>query len=340
MAMLKSALMRLAAFVSFALCLAVVAPASAETVGDLAERGHVAMQAGRWDEALDAFDAAIAQASTSERVPPPPLSLNRGRCLEALGRFVEAHEAYRRAAGPLPDDAPTAFRQARQRAIGALTALDRRLAVVAVELGPDLRASAALTVDGVAVAPGKTRLVVDPGPHVITAEARGQVVRREVMAREGQTHRLQLDRPEASGAIVYGGRLFWGATLGAASLGLTATFVYSTVRLDAIRSDPGYQAFRASLRTSDDACAVARAGTPGVDYLASPGAYSRGQMVAACNDADTLQALQIVTVPTAVVTGALAGYLLANVIEDAPPQIGVSPVIGPTEAGVTLRAAF
>lgn len=331
--------MRLLLAASFGLCFTVAAPAQAETVGDLAERGHVAMQEGRWEQALEAFDAAVAQSPTP-RSPPPPLALNRGRCLEALGRLVGARQAYHSAASPLTADAPAAFRRARREAIDALTALDRRLPVIAVELGSELRGRASVTLDGAPVPREKTRFVVDPGPHVVTAVADDQTVRREVDAREGQTYRLHLDQSGEPRRVLYTGRLFWGATLGVASLGLTATFVYSTVRLDAIRSEPGYQTFRANVRGSADACALARQGTPGVDYLAAPGAHSRGQMVAACNDADTLQALQIVTVPTAVVTGALAGYLLANVVEDASPRLGVVPVIGPTQAGVTLRAAF
>ena len=336
--MLKSRPMRPLALVTFVLVATLSAAALAESVGELAERGHAAMKAGRWDEALAAFDAAAAQK------PTPPLSLSRGRCLEALGRLVEARVAYRKAGEPLAEGAPAAFRHARERAIDAYTALDRRLPVLAIELGPELRTSAAVTVDGKPVARGTTRLVVDPGPHVVTAEAKGQAVRREVTAREGQTHRLRLEEPEERGRVVYGGRLFWGTTLGATSLGLTALFVYSTVRLDTIRNDPGYEAFRASVRSASpvggDACDAARDGTPGVDYLAAPGAHSRGEMVAACNDADTLQALQIVTVPTALVTGALAGYLLANVVEDAPPQLGLVPSLGPGHAGLTLRGAF
>ncbi|HHH29984.1 MAG TPA: tetratricopeptide repeat protein [Polyangiaceae bacterium] len=326
--------MRLLAVAPVLLCLLVAEPASAQSVGDFAERGHVAMQAGRWGEALAAFDAALALSTT------PPLLLHRGRCLEELGRLVEARDAYRAASEPVSEDAPAAFRHARERAIEALAALDQRLPVIAVELGPELRGRAALSLDGAAVAPATTRLVVDPGPHVVTAEAEGQRVRRAVTAREGQTHRLVLDESVGPSRVVYGGRLFWGATFGAASLGLTATFVYSTVRLDAIRSDPGYQAFAASVRGGDDACAAARTGTPGVDYLAAPGAHSRGEMVSACNDADTLQALQIVTVPTAIVTGALAGYLLAHVVEDVPPRVGVVPIIGSRQAGIILRAAF
>lgn len=330
--------MRLLVAASLSLCLVTSVPALAEPVGDLVERGHAAMQAEQWEQALAAFDEAVSRAPS--KAPAPTLSFHRGRCLEALGRLVEAREAYGAASAPLPEGAPAAFHDAAARAVEASAALDGRLPVVAIELGPELRGRAAVTLDGAAVAPATTRLAVDPGPHVVTAVADGQTVRRQVNAREGQTHRLRLDGSDETRRVLYGGRLFWGATLGVASLGLTAAFVYSTVRLDGIRTDPGYETFRASALSGDDACALAREGTPGVDYLAAPGAHSRGEMIAACNDADTLQALQIVSVPTAIVTGALAGYLLAHVVEDAPPRLGVVPVIGPSHGGLTLRAAF
>lgn len=303
-------------------------------IADLADEGHQAMQQQRWGDAARAFEQAV------KRRPTPPLHLSHGRALEAMGRLVEARRAYRRALDhPMAADAPPAYARARQEAIEALADLEPRLPILSIELDAALRRQAEIVVDGQVVS--RTRLAVDPGPHDVMATAGERQVKRRVVAEEGQTHRVILDDSTEPRSVVYGGRLFWGSTLGVASLGLTATFVYATVRLDSIRSDPGYEAFSESLRRPDtDPCVAARRGTPGVDYLAQPGAFSRGAMIAACNDADTLQALQIVSVPTAVVTGTLAGYLLANVVETEPTRVGFVPQLGPSYSGATLSYEF
>ena len=90
--------------------------------------------------------------------------------------------------------------------------------------------------DGVPLEHGQSRVVVDPGPHVLVAEHDGKRATQQDEAREGATLRLRLgDAPERQRRL-NGRRLFWGVGLGAVTLGLVGGFVYATVRLDSIRN--------------------------------------------------------------------------------------------------------
>jgi hypothetical protein len=308
----------------------------AESADDLAERALTQMQAEQWSEALASVDALHAAR------PTPVTAFHRARCLQGVGRWVEAALQYRRVIGArLGDDAPAAYTAVKDEARAELATLEARLPVVAFEIDAEDRVDATLAIDGRKLAKGRTRVVVDPGVHVATATVAGVASERRVTAEDGDTVRIRLGGDEPKARPVPRGRLIWGASLGAASLGLFGTMIYATLRLDGISGDAGYEGFVASLREPRaDPCDVAKLGTPGVDYLPTATSHSRGEMIEACGDAEVLRTLQIVTVPSALVTGTLAAYLLTHLVPDAPQQVGVVPMLGPTTAGATVHWSF
>lgn len=94
-------------------------------------RGRVLHAQRRFEEALTAYDCAVALAAGSA---PADLHHQRGQVLEALGRLEAALQAYRRAAAVKPDHAGAHLAcahllQALQRPQEALEAYDRGLAL-------------------------------------------------------------------------------------------------------------------------------------------------------------------------------------------------------------------
>jgi len=137
-------------------------PPSAEEVEARAlfDRGRQLAEERRFSEAAEAFTRSLAL------VDRPSTAFNLGTCLYALERYVEAIEVLDRFE-PEPDD-PDA-ESGRADAARMLAHARASVARILVEVVPE---DAEVFVDGDALEGGGTRLLaVNPGPHVIRAEA-------------------------------------------------------------------------------------------------------------------------------------------------------------------------
>lgn len=142
-----------------------LAPDQKAAVERLANEGATLFQQGDFASALKKFELA------EEIVRIPTITLERGRSLERLGRWVDASTAYEAAATAVV--LPNASFQhsiARQDAAKALAEIAPKIPKLKVTVKDAARAE--IFVDGRSMGPPKSDpLLVDPGKHVI--EARG-----------------------------------------------------------------------------------------------------------------------------------------------------------------------
>ncbi len=139
---------------------------------ELAQQAMEASAGGDHTRAQDLFHRAYAL------VPAPTLAVREARSLVALGRWVEAVEAYVRATRTrLDPSASPAFREAVRQAQDELAALRPRVPRLKIELEGIDRKNPALTVrvDGKPWPPALLGVPspIDPGAHEIVAETTG-----------------------------------------------------------------------------------------------------------------------------------------------------------------------
>lgn len=209
-----------------ALSLATLAPSASEAQSPqdllraqrLYDEADKAEQAGDVAQALAKFEEALAVVETAQ------LRLRAGRCQEKLGKLVESLESYKRAVSLSEEDAAlnkVASDQARAAA--------SRVPKLALTKPKDAPAQITFTVDGKAVT-GSEAVAVNPGEHVIVAEAAGfQRFEKRVAAREGDTvtiaiELVSLDKPKPADSgkptpvvpwvLIGGGAAFLGASIG------------------------------------------------------------------------------------------------------------------------------
>ncbi|MEM1030947.1 MAG: hypothetical protein AAGN82_11390 [Myxococcota bacterium] len=156
-----------------------VAPSAAdkETARTLFYEGQEALEAKAYERALRSFRAADGIMSV------PSTRLEVGRALMLQGRLVEAVERFTSVALiPVPAGENAVQRQAREEARRLVDEVRARIAVLDIEVsGVAPKATVRLTVDGDAVpaeAFGFPRRV-DPGTHVVVAEADGYRSQRQ-----------------------------------------------------------------------------------------------------------------------------------------------------------------
>jgi hypothetical protein len=138
----------------------------------LASQGKEAFDKADWDRARDLFHRAYSL------VPAPTIALYEGRALAKLRRFVEAEEAYMRAARTTLDaESPEPFRKAVHDAEDDLLALRVKMPkVTIVPSGPGAsHPELSVTLDG---HPLKSALLgvempIDPGEHTLRAVVPG-----------------------------------------------------------------------------------------------------------------------------------------------------------------------
>lgn len=164
--------------------------ATTSTARALAEEGLSHFDGGRWQAALEKFDRADAL------IHAPTMSLLVARCLEKLGRLVEANERYvaaaRSEAGPGASDA---FKEAVADADKEQKVLLPRIPRLKVEVRGAVPAEAGVTLDGKplpAAMIGVERLT-DPGAHTLRGTRGGEVVERKVDLKEGQSQTVTLE---------------------------------------------------------------------------------------------------------------------------------------------------
>jgi hypothetical protein len=128
----------------------------------LFERGRELADHRRFSEAAESFSRSL------ELVSRPSTLYNLGSCLYALGRHVEAIAMFERY---LAEGDPVVEGTGIADAERMLAHARRSVTELTIELEP---ADARLSIDGVEVEGGATRArTVNPGPHVVRAEADG-----------------------------------------------------------------------------------------------------------------------------------------------------------------------
>lgn len=188
-----------------------------DKVRALADQGMRLYDDKDYTSALSKFEQA------EEFVLIPTITLQRGRCLERLGRWVEARDAYELAAEmELPASAKWQHQSAQREAASELSALDPKIPRVTLvvkngdgEVWIDGRSRGKVTSDPV---------LIDPGKHVVEVRAADlRVARSSVDLTSNQAITLELTLESQSGAGPGPFQLLgWiGVGLGGASLVVT-----------------------------------------------------------------------------------------------------------------------
>jgi len=138
------------------------------TARELANGGADAFDAGEYERALDQFRRAQAL------FPAPTLAVMEGRCLQQLGRWVEAYEKFNAIARTdLGDRAPEPFRRAVADAQEDAQRLGAKLP--RLELRVDPEGGTRVTLNGEQVLPALLNLQrpIDPGSYAVEASRDG-----------------------------------------------------------------------------------------------------------------------------------------------------------------------
>lgn len=120
------------------------------------------------------------------------------------------------------------------------------------------------------------------------------------------------------------------------SFGITA--IYSTVRVTEISVDGELIDYQTRIASDRNFCEAARAG----EQVSDTGAPDPGRVADLCDEAETLEVLQGVALPTAVLFG-LAGWVLVGTSDTwcgLGEDLAVSPWLGPEGGGIGVSARF
>ena len=174
---------------------AVVAPAArAQDVRARAreqfQRGVAAFEAGRYEEALAAFQEAFRLK------PHPSVRLNMAACYEELDRPLEALVHYRAYLAEATDAPRERVREVK----AAIRKAERKVARLQLDVAPD---GARVTIDETESrrAPVVDPILLNPGEHSVRVELAGYApLERRVTLRAGERKRLQLRLQEGAGA--------------------------------------------------------------------------------------------------------------------------------------------
>jgi hypothetical protein len=163
-------------------------PAIRGSARNLGEEANALFDEGQFAAALDKYERADAL------VHVPTLGLQAARCLERLGRWVEAAERYLAVTRmQLPADAMQVHVEAQALAASERDKLVPRIPGIVIELSSTSE-GASVTIDGKPLPSallGEKRLV-DPGEHRVEGRLGEQAQTRSFMASEGQTSRIVL----------------------------------------------------------------------------------------------------------------------------------------------------
>jgi hypothetical protein len=158
---------------------------------DLFKQGDQLQRAGNFTDALDRFQRA-------EQVIQAPTNVLRiAECQAALGKLVEAAEAYRSVVRwPLAAGAPPAFQSAIDQAKGELAQVEPRVPKLLVQVTPSGVANESLVIDGTAVPAALVGepIPLDPGDHKVLVTAPGySSPEQPVTLRERETKTLNVE---------------------------------------------------------------------------------------------------------------------------------------------------
>lgn len=169
-----------------------------------AEEGLALYDSGQYPAALDKFNRA------DDLVHAPTMSLMAARCLEKLGRLVEASERYRVASrAQLDAGASDGFKAAVVKAEKQYKALQPRIPRITLGVSGASPGDVEITIDGKAVPVAMVGIErpTDPGHHTVKGRRGAEVVVREIELKEGDAIEVALRlaggdaAPAAAGAV-------------------------------------------------------------------------------------------------------------------------------------------
>jgi hypothetical protein len=206
--------------------------------------GIKAYKEGRHTEAVDLLSRAEGV------VHAPTHLLYLARAQQALGRLVEAREAYRKVVNEtLPPSAPSVFVEAQEQAVAELESLEPRLPKLKVVVSGAESGNVTVVIDGKPLSRAAigVSIPVNPGQHAVVASAEGFAEeRRTVELAERASETLELRLQPATSAAASGpqeaatsasvathaptqaatepsSRAIWAYALGGGGLALAAT---------------------------------------------------------------------------------------------------------------------
>lgn len=169
-----------------------VDPATVNAARALAEEGLDLYDKGEYAAALDKLGRA------EELIQAPTIGLYAARCLEHLGRLIEASERYLEVSRtPLDASASDVFKAAVADAEKAYNDLKPRIPKLAVGVRGAPEREVQISIDGKPMPPallGVSR-PVDPGKHLVEGAWAGRVVRQEITLQERQEAAVALEFP-------------------------------------------------------------------------------------------------------------------------------------------------
>ena len=163
------------------------------------------------EEALKLYDkgdyaGAYDKANrANELVHAPTMALLTGKCLEKLGRLVEASEKYLEASrAPLEAGASAAQKSAQTEADKARAALMPRIPQVELALDPPAP-DAEVTLDGKAVPAAMVGIKrpIDPGKHSVAVSRGGAMANQDFTLKEADSVRVVLKAPVGKPGVAY-----------------------------------------------------------------------------------------------------------------------------------------
>ncbi|MEO7110119.1 MAG: PEGA domain-containing protein [Polyangiaceae bacterium] len=168
---------------------------------ELFNKGVELQNQQKFADALDHFERS------QKVVNAPTIYLHVGQCQAALGRLVEATEAFRQAINfPLPANPPAPFVAAQNEATTQLASISPRIPELKITVQPKDIPTLSITVDD---QPVNSALVgvsrpTNPGTHKVTASAPGYTkAERTVDLKEKQKLEVTLSLV-STGGVVYG----------------------------------------------------------------------------------------------------------------------------------------
>lgn len=211
-------------------------------VRSLAEEGGELYQKGDYAKAFAKLDRAY------EIYPVPSIGFYSARCLEALGRWVEASERYVAVTRlDIPATASEVHRKAQADAVEARRKLLPRIPKLQINVEGAAPKDVVIKVDGIALKAAQVGLPrpSDPGEHVIVADRWGDVLERRAILEEGGLRTVDLvfevrkDAPPPTDEEVSGFHITSYVLMGLGGAGLLTGGVTGTILLveDARLSD-------------------------------------------------------------------------------------------------------
>lgn len=185
--------------IAIAVCFLPVYVAEAQPV-DAATKATARQLGEEGMRALDAGDCATASEKlwrAHDLVHVPTLAFYAGKCLEKLGRLVDAEEKYLEAMRDVVEpNAPDAVKAAQVDAERARDALLPRIPSVLISIRPQAL-DALVTIDGKPMPPAMigVKRPIDPGTHDAAVQRAGAVVHRPFVVAEGQAVSVDIELP-------------------------------------------------------------------------------------------------------------------------------------------------